>query len=290
MNDVKKKILVTGGLGFIGSHLVDRLIDKGYTVDVVDNLSTGSADNMNPSANHYLTTVVDFCAQNLGRKYDFIYHLANNARIARSFEYTEETLLNNYTSTVALCEYIRRTGSGHMFFASSSTTEFTDQYNNPYTFSKFVCDDLLEMYRRLFNIESSLVKFYNVYGSMREANLGEHTTVIRKFKQLYLEGKPLTVVGDGSRKRDFTSIKDTVDGLELLLDKNKFEKEYHLGTGKNVSIMDIVTAFDCPYIKVEDRKYELQDTICTKQNLSGWQPTDDVIEHIKLWRNENAIS
>jgi len=288
MNDVKKKILVTGGLGFIGSHLVDRLV-KSYTVDVVDDLSTGSADNINQEANYYITDVVSFCKNN-NIKYDKIFHLANNARIARSFEYVEETLLNNYTSTVALCEYIRRTDSGHMFFASSSTTEFTDQYNNPYTFSKFVCDDLLEMYRRLFSVQSSLIKFYNVYGSMREKDLGEHTTVIRKFKQQYLQNKPLTVVGNGLRKRDFTSVNDTIEGLELLLYKNEHETDYHLGTGKNVAIIDIAKAFDHPYIQIEDRKYELQDTLCTKQNISGWQPKDSVIEHIKLWRKENAVS
>lgn len=288
MNEVKKRILVTGGLGFIGSHLVDKLVEN-YTVDVVDDLSTGSSQNQNIQADYFITDVIDFCKSH-SIKYDMIFHLANNARIARSFEFVEETLLNNYTSTIALCEYIRRTGSGHMFFASSSTTEFTDQYNNPYTFSKFVCDDLLEMYRRLFNVQSSLIKFYNVYGSMREKDLGEHTTVIRKFKQSYLQGSPLTVVGDGSRKRDFTSVDDTVSGLELLMDKNKHETDYHLGTGKNVSIIDIAKAFYHPYVFIEDRKYELQDTLCTKQNIAGWQPKDDVIEHIKLWREQNAAS
>lgn len=288
MNEVKKRILVTGGLGFIGSHLVDKLVQK-YNVDVVDDLSTGSADNHNSEADYFITDVVSFCKTH-DIKYDKIFHLANNARIARSFEYVEDTLLNNYTSTVALCEYIRRTNSGHMFFASSSTTEFTDQYNNPYTFSKFVCDDLLEMYRRLFNVQSSLIKFYNVYGSMREKDLGEHTTVIRKFKQQFIQGSPLTVVGDGSRKRDFTSVDDTIRGLELLIDKNKHETDYHLGTGTNVAIIDIAKAFDHPYVLIEDRKYELQDTLCTKQNIAGWQPKDSVIEHIKLWRKENATS
>lgn len=289
MDNVKKRILVTGGLGFIGSHLVDRLIEKDYQVDVVDNLSTGKIENINNLASTSITDVKTFCETN-NVKYDKIYHLANNARIARSFDFVEETLVNNYVSTVSLCEYIRKTQSGHLFFASSSTTEFTDRYNNPYTFSKFACDDLLEMYRRLFNLQSSLVKFYNVYGSMREKDIGEHTTVIRKFKTQYLNKQPLTIVGDGSRKRDFTSIEDTVDGLILLVNKNNYETEYHLGTGNNVSILDVAKAFDHPYIHIEDRKYELQDTICTKQNLAGWSPRDKVIDHVKLWRKQNATS
>jgi UDP-glucose 4-epimerase len=190
------KILVTGGLGFIGSHLVDELISRDYEVHVVDNISTGQIENRNDKAVTFVMDVSEFCHK-FNYKYDKIFHLANCARIVRSFEYTEETLLNNYDSTVALCEYIRRTDSGHLFFASSSTTEFTDHFNNPYTFSKYMCDHLLEFYRVRFNIASSLVKFYNVYGSMREKDLGEHTTIIRKFKQKFLTNQPLTIVGDG---------------------------------------------------------------------------------------------
>lgn len=284
------KILVTGGLGFIGSHLVDKLIDDGHEVHVVDNLSTGRIENRNEKAITFIMDVVEFCHK-VDYKYDKIFHLANCARIVRSFEYTEETLTNNYDSTVALCEYIRKTKSGHLFFASSSTTEFTDPFNNPYTFSKYMCDHLLEFYRKIFNIPNSLVKFYNVYGSMREKDLGEHTTVIRKFKQMVLENKPLTIVGDGTRKRDFTSIDDTVNALILLNDYDKdYEVVYHMGTGKNYSILEIAHAFNHEIKFVEDRKYELHSTICSKKNVPNWEPKDDVIEHIKKWRNDNVVS
>jgi UDP-glucose 4-epimerase len=277
------KILVTGGLGFIGSYLVDRLIEDGHEVHVVDNISSGLIENRNDKAITFVMPVDEFCHK-FDYKYDKIYHLANCARIVRSFTHTEETLLNNYVSTVALCEYIRRTGSGHLFFASSSTTEFTHMFNNPYTFSKYMCDHLLEFYRTVFNIPNSLVKFYNVYGSMREKLLGDHTTVIRKFKQKVLDGEKLTVIGKGDRRRDFTSIEDTVDALVLLLDIKDHEEAYHLGTGKNYSIMDLVEAFGWPHEFVDDRSYELQDTICTKKNVPGWEPKMNVIEHIKQWR------
>ena len=278
------KILVTGGLGFIGSHLVDELISQDHEVHVVDNLSTGLIDNRNDKAITFIMNVDEFCHK-FNYQYDKIFHLANCARIVRSVEYTEETLLNNYNSTVALCEYIRRTKSFHLFFASSSTTEFTDHFNNPYTFSKYMCDHLLEFYRSVFNIPSSLVKFYNVYGSMREKDLGEHTTIIRKFKQLVLENKPLTIVGDGTRRRDFTSIDDTVNALVLLNNYiGVYDSAYHLGTGVNYSINDIAEAFNWNIIHIEDRKYELKDTVCTKQNIPKWKTYDDVVEHIKKWR------
>lgn len=283
------RILVTGGLGFIGSHLVDELVIRGHEVHVVDNLSTGLLENKNDRAVNFVMDVVEFCHQ-FNYKYDQIFHLANCARIVRSFEFTEETILNNYNSTVALCEYIRKTHSGYLFFASSSTTEFTHHYNNPYTFSKYMCDILLDFYWNVFQIPSSLVKFYNVYGSYREKNLGDHTTVIRRFKDQFLNGEQLTVVGDGSRKRDFTSIEDTVDALIKLLDIKAPSKIFHIGTGKNYSILDIVKAFEHPYEFVEDRKYELQDTLCTKQNIPDWVAKIDLIDHIKLWRKSHAAS
>lgn len=273
------RILVTGGLGFIGSHFVDRLIDEGHEVHVVDNLSTGQISNRNNEAITYVMDVVEFCKK-FDIKFDRIYHFANNARIARSFEYAEETLLNNYNTTVAVCEYMKKTQSTFMLFASSSTTEFTDQFNNPYTFSKHQCDDVLELYRRHYGLNCSIVKFYNVYGSMREKDLGEHTTVIRKFKELTARGLPLTVIGTGERRRDFTHIDDTVAALAIINHATNEQLEYHIGTGTNYKIIDIAKAFNHPIVFVPDRVYELQDTICTNP-FTG--TNIDVIEHIKQW-------
>ena len=279
-------ILVTGGLGFVGSHFVDALIGEGHEVHVVDNLSTGQLCNRNDKAVTFIMDVVDFCKK-FDYQYDRVYHFANNARIARSFDYAEETLLNNYNTTVAICEYMKKTESKFLLFASSSTTEFTDQFNNPYTFSKHQCDDVLELYRKHYALKCSTVKFYNVYGSMREKDLGEHTTVIRKFKQLVMQGKPLTVVGTGERRRDFTHIDDTVFALRIINDAAVYDRitEYHIGTGVNYKIIDIAKAFDHPIVFTPDRTYELQDTLCA-QPFTG--STVDVIEHIKQWSKENA--
>ena len=281
------KILVTGGLGFIGSHFVDALIENGHTVDVVDNLSTGSLDNENKKSNLYIMDTVTFCEE-YNIRYDQVYHLANNARIARSFEHPAETLLNNYSSTVAICEYMRKTDSRRLFFASSSTTEFTDRFNNPYTMSKFACDDILKMYWMHYDVESSLLKFYNVYGSMREMDLGKDTTIIRKFKQLVLEDKPLTIIGTGERKRDFTYINDTIDALMTIVSSERTWLSYHIGTGKNYSINEVAAAFNHPTLHIEDRAYELEETLCEKMNIDGWTPKQDLIEHIKEWRKTHG--
>jgi len=284
-------ILVTGGLGFVGSFLVERLVDLKHNVTVVDNLSTGSKQWMieKDTVDYHIMDVVDFCAIN-NKPFDIIYHLANNARISMSFEYPKETLLNNYESTIAILEYMRRyCGTAKLYYASSSTTEFTDKFNNPYTFSKFTCDDILELYHLHYNIDYSIVKFYNVYGSMREADLGEYTTIIRKFKQKVEINLPLPVYGP-DRRRDFTSIEDTIDALEIILNQNDQQKVYHIGTGTNYSIQEIADAFDHPIdYQTDKRLYELHTTL-SKPNITGWQAQKNVIDHIKKWKKNYAIS
>jgi UDP-glucose 4-epimerase len=282
-------ILVTGGLGFIGSFLVERLVSLGHKVDVVDNLSTGSTEWEIDGAEYHIMDVVDFCAINT-KKFDVIYHLANNARISMSFEYPKETLLNNYQSTIAILEYMRSySPDAKLYYASSSTTEFTDKFNNPYTFSKFTCDDILELYKIHYGIDYTIVKFYNVYGSMREADLGEYTTIIRKFKQKVEENEPLPVYGP-DRRRDFTHIDDTVDALEKILSFNQQMDVYHIGTGTNFSIKEIAEAFDHPIdYQLDKRKYELHTTL-SKPNIPGWITRKNVIEHIKQWKKDYAIS
>lgn len=284
-----KKILITGGLGFIGSFLVDRLLTEGHDIDVVDDLSTGNINNKTIGPTYIITDVTTFCSFDK-KEYDVIFHLANNSRIARSFEYPKETLLNNYTSTVSILEYMRMfCPKAKLYFASSSTTNFTDRFNNPYTFSKYSCDELLELYHLHYNIDYSIVKFYNVYGSMREKDLGEYTTVIRKFKKLVKENLPLPVY-DGTRQRDFTYIDDTIEALDMILNKNFNEKVYNIGTGKSYSIQQIADAFDHPIIhEPEKRKYELHSTL-GEPNIPGWEAKTDVIEHIKEWKKENADS
>lgn len=279
------RILVTGGLGFIGSFLVERL-KQDHLVDVVDDLSTGSAEWKTSGVNYYFDDVVSFCKDpDINRSYDVIFHLANNARISMSFDYPEKTLLNNYQSTIAILEYMRKTNpSGKLYYASSSTTEFTDKFNNPYTFSKKVCDDILYLYNMHFGIDFSIVKFYNVYGSMREKDLGEYTTVIRKFKQKVEEGLALPVYGP-DRRRDFTHIDDTIDALEIILKKNDMNRVFHIGTGQNYSIQEIAEAFDHPIeYQLDKRPYELHTTL-SLPNVAGWKAKHNVIEHIKEWKN-----
>jgi len=278
-----KKILVTGGLGFVGSHLVDSLVKNNH-VTVVDDLSTGRLENINMSAITNIQTVEEFIRSS-DEKYDIIFHFANCARIARSFEFCEETLLNNYNSTVGVCEYIKRTNpKTKLIFASSSTTEFADKFNNPYTFSKVVCDELLQLYRKHYGLEFDIVKFYNVFGSDRESLLGEYTTIIRKYMDAIDKNEMLTVYGTGAQARDFTFIDDTIDALHIVGDLPSEGKVYHIGTGKATQILEVALAFKHKYYHAKPRDYEVAFVMCKEPNVPGWSAQANVLDWIQDWR------
>jgi UDP-glucose 4-epimerase len=279
---------VTGGLGFVGSHLVDSLVKENH-VTVVDDLSTGRLDNINMSAITLVQTVEEF-VRSSNEKYDIIFHFANCARIARSFEFCEETLLNNYNSTVGICEYIKRTNpKTKLIFASSSTTEFADKFNNPYTFSKVVCDELLQLYRKHYGLEFDIVKFYNVFGSDRESLLGDYTTIIRKFMDCVEKDEMLTVYGTGAQARDFTFIRDTIDALHIVGDLPSEGKVYHIGTGKPTQILEVALAFKHKYYHAKPRDYEVAFVMCKEPNVPGWSAKTNVLEWITEWREGYGV-
>ena len=283
-----KKILVTGGLGFVGSHLVDSLVEHN-DVTVVDNLSTGDLFNINKQAVTLIQDVETFFKAS-DEDFDIIFHFANCARIARSFEYCEETLLNNYNSTVAVCEYIKKTNpKTKLIFASSSTTEFADKLNNPYTFSKVVCDEMLQLYRRHFALNFDVVKFYNVFGSKRESLLGDYTTIIRKYIDLYEKDEMLVVYGTGAQARDFTHIDDTIDALHIVGNLPSEGKTYHIGTGKATQILEVAKAFRHKYHHAKPRDYEVAFVMCKEPNVPGWSANREVIEWVTEWRDNCGI-
>jgi UDP-glucose 4-epimerase len=279
-----KRILITGGLGFVGSHLVDSLVKKNH-VTVVDDLSTGRIENINMDAVTYVETVDEYIRKNRNEKFDIIFHFANCARIARSFEFCEDTLLNNYNSTVLMCEFIKRKNPhAKLIFASSSTTEFADKFNNPYTFSKVVCDEVLQLYKKHYELNFDVVKFYNVFGSDRESLMGEYTTIIRKFMDAVEKDELLTVYGTGAQSRDFTYIGDTIEALHIVGNLPSEGKTYHIGTGKSTQILEVAQTFKHKYYHAKPRAYEVAFVMCKEPNVPGWKAKTNVIDWITAWK------
>jgi len=277
-------VIVTGGCGFIGSHLVERLLYEGFVVTVIDDQRSGRTVINHPNVKYHFCDVVKFnpYVSNV-QPPTAIFHMANSPRVRRSLDYPTETIANNVVTTAVVSDWARVMNC-RLFFATSSSTKYKES-KNPYTWSKSVCEDLLELYKETYGLVYTKLFFYNVYGP-READYGEYSTVVRKFKMDYLAGNPLTVYGTGKKERDFTHVFDVVQGLMQLLVDERDLQEVHLGKGYPVTINSIAECFPCTVINAFDRPGEAQRTFCETPYIEC--PTD-VHAYIRHWIKENPI-
>ncbi len=279
----KPNIIVTGGCGFIGSHLVENLVDQGFFVTVVDDNRSGNHYIENENVEYHKIDVFNFDPFHASIEPPAcIFHLANSPRIRRAMEYPTETITNNINTTCKVMDWARIFNC-KLFFATSSSTQYAESKANPYTFSKLVCEEALHLYRKLYSLDYVLMFFYNVYGP-READYGEHSTVIRKFKMDYLQGNPLKIYGTGKKERDFTHVHDVVQGMLQLMIDPSLPSVAHFGKGEPKTISSIADSFGHPVVHTFDRKGEAQRTCCTSPYI---ECPNDVHEYIKQWVQEN---
>lgn len=276
------KCLVTGGAGFIGSHLVDRLVSLGHTVKVWDNYTTGRKENHNPKARYYDINVADISPEHHAKDaQEVIFHLAGEARIQPSFRNPETVHHSNVTGTAKILELARFTGAKVVFAGSSSV--YHDKYANPYSFSKQIAEDYCTMYSQIFNVPTMIARFFNVYGK-RQLDEGAYATVIGIFERQYRENKPLTVTGTGDQRRDFTHVSDIVDGLIGMSELHTYANVYNLGTGKNHSINEVADLFGKPKTYIPKREGEAWTTladISKSQQDFGYEPKVSLEDYIK---------
>jgi UDP-glucose 4-epimerase len=279
------QILITGGLGFVGSNLVDKLIEQGHDVTVVDNLSSESSSkkHKNPKAKYYIEDIrdLDLIIPAHIPTFDVVYHLAGLARIQPSFTSPLEYIDVNVNGTARICELALNHGARLIYSSSSSINN--GEYKTPYTFSKWGGEEVLKTWIQCYKLDASICRFYNVYGP-REPKTGDFATVVRKFIRQYKNNEPLTVVGDGKQRRDFTHVNDIVDGLIKIMHNGKSDNLYHLGRGINYSINELASMFKDAKIKhVSVRKGEglvtLADYEETFTKLS-WRAVYDLKDYI----------
>lgn len=282
------QILVTGGAGFIGTNLIKRLLSEGHRVVSLDNYSTGLKENeiQQKGVQYFdvdLTQTVNY--DFFMYKPDVIFHLAAIARIQPSFEQPVYTHHSNVTATLNILEWARGLESPVVFAGSSSSNG--DKFANPYTLSKSMSEQLVELYNKVYDLPTAICRFYNVYGP-HQLTEGKYCTLIGIFETLYKEGRPLTITGDGEQRRDFTHVDDIVDGLircgESIQDVSG--ELFELGRGKNYSVNEIARAFgeNYPAVYIDGKKGEMRETLCEDENaneLLGWNPSLDVIDFIK---------
>ena len=281
-----KKVLVTGGLGFVGSNLVDRLKKTSPEIEitVIDNLSSES------SSKDYRRDDVEYIIddiRNLDKskyanlKFDVIFHLAALARIQPSFKDPSTYFDIDARGTQIVCEYARQIDSKVVYSGSSSF--YAGPMLNPYAFAKHVGEDCLELYSKVYGLKCATARFFNVNGD-RQPISGPYATVIGIFENLWSEGKKLTVTGDGKQRRDFTHITDIVDGL-IEIGKGEYDAEiFNLGTGVNFSINEIANLFEDSKIEyVPKRPGEAEITladISKTLNMTEWSPKVEIDQYI----------
>ncbi len=277
------KILVTGGLGFVGSSLVDKLVIQGHDVIVIDNLSSESSSEeyKNEHVNYFIVDIRNINKIKLP-KFDVIFHLAGMARIQPSFEDPIEYVDVNITGTAEVCEFAKRCNAKLIYSSSSSINN--GKFKTPYTFSKWGGEEVLNTWIECYSINAMICRFYNVYGP-REPETGDYATVVRKFIRKYKNNESLTIVGNGEQRRDFTHVDDITDGLIRIMKVGNQKELYHLGRGVNYSINELANMFTDAKIKhVPLRKGEGEVTLADYEdtfNRLGWRAKKNLTDYIK---------
>ncbi len=252
MEKQQKLILVTGGAGFVGSHLCERLVRDGHRVISLDNYSTGSP------ANHvlgveYRTGHTKDISVHIPEVPQVVFHLGEYARTEKSFEDVELVWDQNKIGTLAVLEFIRRT-KAKLIYAGSST-KFADdgagKDQSPYAWSKATNTELVKNYGAWFGIKYAITYFYNVYGP-REMS-GSFGTLIKIFSELYKNGQPLTIVSPGTQVRNFTHVDDIIDGLVLVGEKGEGD-EFGIGCPDAYSIREVAEMFGGEILMMPERK------------------------------------
>jgi len=283
------KILVTGGLGFVGSNLVDRLVELGHEVEVIDNLSSESSSKeyINKSVKYYFNDVNDISEILKGKRFDRIFHLAAEARIQPSFDNPVRWFESNSLGTISVMEFARISNSGIVVYATTSSKNHGSHLITPYTFSKVVGEDILRLYSKCYETNCAMATFYNVYGN-REPDQGEWATVVAKFLRQYRNSEPITVVGDGQQSRDFTHVDDICDGLVKISEGQWKADNFDLGRGEPIKIIDLammicdgeVDNIKHVPLRKNEGQYTKSDCEMTSQKL-GWRANKNLFDYIK---------
>jgi UDP-glucose 4-epimerase len=274
-----KNVLVTGGAGFVGSNLCAKLIQNGYTVNVVDNYSTGSVENHVDGVCYHNMDTRDILQLKIDPP-DIIYHLGEYSRVEQSFDDFDKVWEYNISGTHKVLEYARINKS-KLIYAGSST-KFGDIGSNssPYAWSKSSNTTLVKNYAEWFGLEYAITYFYNNYGP-NEISTGPYATLIAKLKDLYLHGEKFGITSPGTQLRNFTHVDDTVAGL-ILVGSLGYGDDYGIGHHDAYSILDVQKMFGCDFEMLpEKRGNRLSAPVLTdKIKALGWVPKKNLKTYI----------
>lgn len=293
------KSLVTGGAGFIGSNLVDALLDAGHEVVCVDNESAKATDmyHWNQRA---LNHKVDICEIDLIDRLfsgvDFVFHLAAESRIGLTIENPVRAFRTNVLGTVNILQCARKWGVKRVMYSSTSSgygdnpcpnvETQPDDCLNPYSASKVSGEKACLMYTRLFGLETVVFRYFNIYGP-REPMNGQYAPVIGIFARQRSKGESLTVVGDGLQRRDFTHVRDVIRAnmmaSEAKIDAKDMGTVLNVGTGTNHSILELANMMSKNITFIPARPGEMRETLADNSKIKrvlGWEPTVKLEDYV----------
>ncbi len=282
------KIIVTGGAGFIGSNLTDALIEKGHEVLIIDNLSTGKKENINPKAKFFekdLTKLEEVRA--LFEGVDFVFHEAALPRIPLSIEKPIETNDANLNATLNVLVAAKDAGVKKVIYAASSSA-YGDEAGipmketmpsgplNPYGLQKYVGELYNKVFNNIYGLKTVSLRYFNVYG-FRQPREGSYVPVVGIFLTQKEQGVPLTITWDGEQTRDFTHVSDVVNANILAMESDKVGngEVINIGANENYSINKIAKIVGGETVYIPKRAGEMRDTladISLAKELLGWEP------------------
>ncbi len=306
----KKKIIITGGAGFIGSHIAERYTQKNAEIIILDNLSTGRLDNIRKFKDKVTFIKCDLSKNGKWNQYfkeaHCVYHLASLADIVPSIEKPIDYYSSNVTSTINVLEACRKYKSKKIVYAASSScygipknypTNERDKISPmyPYALTKYLAEEILFHWNKIYKIPSVSLRLFNVYGVRSRTN-STYGAVMGVFFAQKLADKPLTIVGSGNQKRDFVFIDDVVNAFILASRKNINGEIFNIGSGKPKTInylANLISSKDKIHLPKRPGEPDCTWADITKaKKILGWKPKvkleDGVIklvDNISYWKN-----
>ena len=294
------KSLVTGGAGFIGSNLVDYLIDRGHEVVCVDNESAECNDKFywNDKAINIKGDVTDYkFMKNVFTGVEYVFHLAAESRLQPAIKNPIEAVYKNCVGTTTILQCAREVGVKRLVYSSTSSgygyneppnvETQPDDCLNPYSASKVAAEKFCKMYSDLYGLETVVLRYFNVFGE-RSPTRGQYAPVIGIFERQRDAGEPLTIVGDGTQRRDFIYVGDVARAnyLAALMPgvRDHLGGVFNVGSGVNYSVQEIADAISDNQTYIPKREGEMETTWSNIEKVNkviGWKPEVDVLEWIK---------
>ena len=294
------KSLVTGGAGFIGSNLVDYLLDHGHQVVCVDNESAECNDKFywNDKAINVKGDVTDYkFMKNVFVGAEYVFHLAAEARLQPAIKNPIEAVYKNCVGTTTVLQCAREAGVKRVVYSSTSSgygyneppnvETQPDDCLNPYSVSKIAAEKMCKMYSDLYGLETVVLRYFNVFGE-RSPTRGQYAPVIGIFQRQLDAGEPLTIVGDGTQRRDFIYVGDVARAnyLASLMPgvRDNLGGVFNVGSGVNYSVQEIADAISDNQTYIPKREGEMDTTWSNIDKINqviGWKPEVDVLDWIK---------